>query len=67
MVTQVIDNISFQLKEPHDFSSLSKYGKMFCVFDQNDSGNISFGMSTISDFKIEWEKAILFDYFNTTI
>lgn len=44
MVTQIIDNISFTLKEYRDFSFLSKYGKMFCVFDQNDSGNVSFGM-----------------------
>ena len=44
MVTQIIDNISFNLKETRDFSFLSKYGKMFCVFDQNDSGNISFGV-----------------------
>lgn len=44
MFTQIIDNNSFTLKEYHDFSFLSKYGKMFCVFDQNDSGNISFGM-----------------------
>lgn len=44
MVTQSIDNISFYLKEFRDFSFLSKYGKVFCVFDKNDSGNISFGM-----------------------
>ena len=43
MVTQIIDNITFNMKESHDFSFLSKYGKVFCVFDQNDSGNISFG------------------------
>lgn len=44
MVTQIIDNVSFHLKEAHDFSFLSKYGRLFCVFDQNDSGNISFGV-----------------------
>ncbi|WP_246240269.1 serine/threonine protein kinase [Anaerocolumna sedimenticola] len=44
MVTQIIDNISFTLKESCDFSFLSEYGKLFNVFDQNDSGNISFGM-----------------------
>lgn len=43
MITQTIDNISFNMKESHDFSFLSKYGTVFCVFDQNDSGNISFG------------------------
>ena len=45
MVIQRIDNVSFQMKEEHDFSFLSKYGKVFCAFDQNDSGNISFGVS----------------------
>lgn len=44
MVTQVIDNISFTLKEFRDFSFLSKHGKVFCAFDKNDSGNISFGI-----------------------
>lgn len=45
MITHIIDNVSFNMKESHDFSFLSKYGKVFCVFDQNDSGNISFGTS----------------------
>lgn len=45
MITQIIDGVSFKLKEYHDFSFLSKYGKVFCVFDKNDSGNISFGMN----------------------
>ncbi len=45
MVTQNLDGISFQMKEAHDFSFLSKYGRVFCAFDQNDSGNISFGVS----------------------
>lgn len=45
MVTQIIDNISFILKESRDFSFLSQYGKVFCVFDQHDSGNISFGVN----------------------
>ncbi len=43
-VIQQIDNVSFQMKEEHDFSFLSKYGEVFCAFDQNDSGNISFGV-----------------------
>lgn len=45
MIIQKIDNVSFQMKEEHDFSFLSKYGKVFCAFDQNDSGNISFGVA----------------------
>lgn len=45
MVTQEINNITFNVSEYRDFSFLSKYGKVFTVFDQNDSGNISFGIS----------------------
>jgi len=44
MVTQSIDGITFKMKEVHDFSCLSRYGQVFCVFSQNDSGNISFGV-----------------------
>jgi len=43
MITQTIDNVTFQLGEPYDFSFLSQYGQVFCAFDANDSGNISFG------------------------
>ncbi|KEQ24526.1 serine/threonine-protein kinase [Paenibacillus tyrfis] len=46
-VTVNIDGISFQLKEPHPFEWLRKLGRVFCVFDQQDSGNLSFG--------IEWQ------------
>ena len=44
MVSQTIDGISFQMQEKQDFSFLNRYGRVFCVFDQNDSGNISFGV-----------------------
>jgi len=40
----MIDSISFKLKEDHDFRWLSDLGKVFCVFDQQDSGNICFGI-----------------------
>lgn len=43
-ITIVIDNISFQLQENHDFLWLKNLGNVFCVFDQQDSGNISFGI-----------------------
>ena len=46
MTTQSIDGISFKIKQPHDFSFLSRYGQVFCVFAQNDSGNISFGVDS---------------------
>ena len=44
MIIQNIDGISFEMKEACDFPFLSKYGEVFCVFAQNDSGNISFGV-----------------------
>jgi serine/threonine protein kinase, bacterial len=34
----------FTLAEPHDFAFLASLGEVFAVFDQNDSGNISFGL-----------------------
>lgn len=40
---QKIDGIEFKMKEPYDFSFLSEYGKVFKVFDDQDSGNICFG------------------------
>ena len=43
MFVQKIDSVEFKMNEPRDFSFLSKHGKVFCVFDENDSGNISFG------------------------
>ena len=39
------DGISFSLAEYRDLSFLKRYGKLFCAFDQNVSGNISFGFS----------------------
>lgn len=40
---QKIDAIKFKMKEEFDFSFLSEYGKVFKVFDDQDSGNICFG------------------------
>ena len=42
-VIQQIDGISFKMKENFDFSFLQEYGKVFKVFDDQDSGNICFG------------------------
>ena len=39
-----LDGVSFELRGELDLSILSRYGKAFCVFDKNDSGNISFGV-----------------------
>ncbi|MDR0293837.1 MAG: hypothetical protein LBH95_06770 [Oscillospiraceae bacterium] len=44
MAIQTINGISFEMRETHDFTFLHKYGQVFCVFAQNDSGNISFGL-----------------------
>ena len=41
---QWIDGIPCKLKSPFDFSFLSKYGKVFKIFDEQDSGNICFGV-----------------------
>ena len=41
---QWIDGIPYKVKAPFDFSFLDKYGKVFKVFDDQDSGNICFGM-----------------------
>ena len=49
MVNIKIDNVDFNLKEEHDFSWLNFYGKVFAVFAQNDSGNISFGVNAGKD------------------
>ena len=41
-----IDGVSFELANPSfDFGFLGDYGRVFTVFDQNDSGNISFGVA----------------------
>ena len=45
MIYQTIDNVTFRMKEEYDFSFLSRYGKVFRVFDDQDSGNICFGVS----------------------
>lgn len=45
MHTYETDSISFTLAEYRDLSFLERYGKPFCVFDRNISGNIGFGMN----------------------
>lgn len=61
MIIQEIDTISFRLNEFCDFSFLSKYGNVFCVFDETGSGCISFGVkdrSTKYFIKIAGAKTI---------
>ncbi|GLX70261.1 hypothetical protein MU1_46070 [Paenibacillus glycanilyticus] len=43
-VTITLDDVTFQLQEEHDFEWVKQWGKVFIVFDQQDSGNISFGV-----------------------
>ena len=42
---QWTDGVPYKLKAPFDFSFLSKYGKVFKVYDDQDSGNICFGVA----------------------
>ncbi|SEO80807.1 hypothetical protein [Paenibacillus sp. OV219] len=44
MITKIIDGVAFELKEEFDFAFLSEYGKVFAVFDQQDSGYLCFGV-----------------------
>jgi len=39
-----IDNVTFELKEKHNFLWVRDLGEVFAVFDQQDSGNICFGV-----------------------
>ena len=43
-ITFTIDKVTFQLQEDHNFLWLKNLGDVFCVFDQQDSGNIGFGL-----------------------
>lgn len=44
MLYQEIDGIRFKMGRLFDFSFLKKYGKVFQVYDDQDSGNICFGI-----------------------
>lgn len=43
-----LNQVTFQLKEHHNFDWLLKLGTVFAVFDQQDSGNISFGVEKMA-------------------
>lgn len=49
MPAQILDGISFEMKEPFDFSFLHRWGKVFKVYDDQDSGNICFGTDNGSE------------------
>ncbi|WP_141433888.1 serine/threonine protein kinase [Bacillus sp. 03113] len=43
-VTFQMGHVTFQLREYHNFDWLSRLGEVFCIFNQQDSGNICFGV-----------------------
>lgn len=43
-IKQEIDGISYEMKRPFDFLFIHQYGTVFCVYDDQDSGNICFGV-----------------------
>jgi len=46
MVPISLDTVVVRLREYHDFGFLKQLGEVFCVFDEQDSGNIGFGVDT---------------------
>jgi len=44
VIEKKINDITFRLKEEHDFSWINKYGNVFEVFYHQTSGNICFGV-----------------------
>lgn len=44
VITSEINQVKFKVQEGHDFSWLKRFGEVFCVYDEQDSGNISFGV-----------------------
>jgi len=44
MVTQYLDGMPVNLKSPFDLGFVSNYGKVFKVFDGQNSGNLCFGV-----------------------
>ena len=46
MVVQSIDGINYELQQPFNMNFVSKYGRVFKVFDKQDSGCICFGVQT---------------------
>lgn len=43
-ITHTLDGVDFLLAQHEDLSFLGSYGRVFRVFDDHDSGNISFGL-----------------------
>lgn len=49
MVIQSIDGIPYEMKAPFDFGFIRSYGKVFKVYDDQDSGNLCFGTEKDSE------------------
>jgi methyltransferase (TIGR00027 family) len=45
MVGRSVDGRTVRLREPHDLSFLARWGRVFRVLDDQDSGNLCFGVS----------------------
>jgi aminoglycoside phosphotransferase (APT) family kinase protein len=41
---QYIDNVPYKLKAPFEMSFIKRYGKIFKIYDDQDSGNLNFGV-----------------------
>jgi serine/threonine protein kinase, bacterial len=44
VVTQTLDGLPVRLRRPHDLRFLARWGRVFRVLDQQDSGNLCFGV-----------------------
>ncbi|WP_042473379.1 protein kinase domain-containing protein [Bacillus ndiopicus] len=66
LITISIDKVSFQLQQEHNFWWLKKLGDVFCVFDEQDSGNISFGVEKNNKkFFVKYAGALPMDFTGT--
>ena len=45
MIQQTVDGVSFRMARAHDFSFLARFGRVFRVLDDQDSGNLCFGLA----------------------
>lgn len=43
-IVQTLDGVSFRMRAAYDFGFLKKFGRVFRAFDDQDSGNICFGV-----------------------
>ncbi len=47
--TEIVDGVPVPLRSAHDLSFLARWGRVFTVFDQQDSGNLCFGLDGPSE------------------